>query len=165
LRCNPDLARFIFRARNRWLEGPRSQSRIQSLHGAGGEQRALSEGFVLESDSAPVMFGEDRAAGPQEYLLHALVSCLTSALVSHAAARGIRLDGVETMAEAELDFAGVLDESLPAQPPLRRIEAEMRVASAAPGDQLQALFAAVRACCPVLGALAAPVNLRFSVQA
>ena len=33
----PDLARFQFRATNRWLEGTHSRTRIESFSGAGGE--------------------------------------------------------------------------------------------------------------------------------
>lgn len=162
LRGNPGLSRFLFRARNRWLEGPRSQSRIQSLHGAGGEQRVGGEGFLLESDSAPVLFGEDRAASPEEYLLHALASSLSSTLVAQAALRGVELDGVETAVEAEFDLAVMLAEQDPVQPPLQRIRVRMRIDSEAADEQVEALFASLRQRCPVLLSLSSAVELRWS---
>lgn len=161
-KCRPELARFVFRAQNRWLEGPRSQSRIRSFYGAGVEQRASGESFLLDSDSAPVLFGEDRAACPQEYLLHAIAACLTSTLVAQAAARGVGLDAVETSAEAELDLAGVLVVEAPEMPALLRIDVCMTVRTCADPVVLEEIFAATRQRCPVLRAMAVPVQLEFT---
>lgn len=41
-------------------------------------------------------------------MLHALAGCLTTSLVYHAAARGLRVDAVRTRFEGELDLRGFL---------------------------------------------------------
>jgi uncharacterized OsmC-like protein len=160
-RCDPALARFVFRARNRWLEGPRTQSRILSFYGAGSEQRTAGESFVLDSDSAPVLFGEDRAACPQEYLLHALAACLTTTLVAQAAARGVGLDAVEISVEAEVDLSGVLAVEAPDVPALLQIDVQVAVCSQAEASMLHDVFLAARRRSPLLQAMAVPVHLNF----
>lgn len=163
-RCDPALARFVYRAHNRWLDGPRSQSRILSCYGAGSEQRSREVSFLLDSDSAPVLFGEDRAACPQEHLLHALAACLTTTLVAQAAAHGMVLDAVETAVEADVDLIGVFADPVPEPPALRRIRASMVVRSASEPAQLDGVFLAVRQRSVLLHALAVPVDLDFLVR-
>ncbi|HRQ66694.1 MAG TPA: OsmC family protein [Xanthomonadaceae bacterium] len=163
-RSDPALARFVFRAQNRWLDGPRTQSRILPLYGAGGAQRAAGESFLLDSDSAPVLFGEDRAASALEYLLHALAACLTTTLVAQAAARGVGVDAVETSVEAELDVAGVLSIEAQEKDALLRIDARMVVRSEAEATLLDEAFQATRRCSPVLRAMAAPVHLELVIR-
>jgi hypothetical protein len=43
-----------------------------------------------------------------EVLIHALAACLTASLVYHAAAKGIRIEGVESSIEGDLDLRGFL---------------------------------------------------------
>jgi len=39
VRAQPDLAKFQFRATNRWQQGTHSRTRFESFYGAGGEQK------------------------------------------------------------------------------------------------------------------------------
>ena len=39
----PDLAKFRFRASNRWVSGTYSESRVESFTGAGGEHNHVTE--------------------------------------------------------------------------------------------------------------------------
>lgn len=93
---NAGLAAFQFRAANQWITGGRNRSTIKSFYGAGQEDRVRTKSFVLDADEPPVLLGEDHAANPAEYVLHALAACLTTSLVYHAAARGIRIESVES---------------------------------------------------------------------
>jgi uncharacterized OsmC-like protein len=43
-----------------------------------------------------------------EHLLHALASCLTTAMVAHAAVRGIRIEAMESELEGDIDLNGFL---------------------------------------------------------
>ena len=60
----PALARFQFRATNRWLSGTHSRTTIESFSGAGGEQRHASP-FNYDADHPAVLVGGDhgRPAG------------------------------------------------------------------------------------------------------
>jgi len=101
------LAAFRFRARNRWIDGGENRTTVDDYHGAGEDHRRVAP-FVLVNDEPPVLLGEDRGANPVEHVLHALAGCLTTSLVFHAAARGVRIDEVETRFEGDLDVRGFL---------------------------------------------------------
>ena len=55
-----------------------------------------------------MLLGSDQAPNPAEYLLTALAACVTSSLVYHAAARGIKIEEVESQVEGDVDVRGFL---------------------------------------------------------
>lgn len=136
---NPGLAAFQFRTANRWINGGHNRSTIQSFYGAGQEDTVRTQPFVLDADEPPVLLGEDHGANPAEYLLHALAACLTTSLVYHAAARGIRIDSVESRLEGDLDLHGFLGLSDSVRRGFQRIRANFVVASDASAEQLTEL--------------------------
>ncbi len=71
-----ELAKFQFRASNRWVKGTNSRSRMESYSGAGGDHEQTGD-FQYDADHPPVLCGEGKAPTPVEYLLHALATCLT----------------------------------------------------------------------------------------
>ena len=88
----PDIAKFQFRIRNKWINGGHNHTTITDFYGAGQDhQHEVS--FELEADEHQVLLGEDKGPNPVEYLLTGLTGCLTSALIYHAAARGIKIKG------------------------------------------------------------------------
>ena len=93
--AQPELAKFQFRAENRWQTGTHSRTRIQSFSGAGGEQIHVKE-FTCDADHPKVLTGQDQAPTPVEFLLHALAGCLTAGIGNVAAARGVTLTEVES---------------------------------------------------------------------
>src|SRR5690606_41154715 len=86
VKADPSIGRFQFRARNEWLGGAHTRSTIQEFYGAGKEDDARTEPFVLDCDEPPVLLGEDNGANPVEHVLNALAGCLTTTMVYHAAA-------------------------------------------------------------------------------
>jgi uncharacterized OsmC-like protein len=62
----------------------------------------------LDADEPPLLLGEDLGPNPVEYALKALAACVTTALVYHAAAKGIEIRGVESRLEGDLDLRGFL---------------------------------------------------------
>src|SRR5262245_2257770 len=107
IKDTPGLARFRFRAQNTWVNGGHNRTIITEFFGA-CETHTLSEPLVLEADAPPVLLGEGADANPMDYVLTGLAACLTTSLVYHAAARGIRLDEVETRLEGDVDLHGFL---------------------------------------------------------
>jgi len=108
IKAAPTIAKFKFRVQNRWDGGAQNRSAVNEFHGA-GQELARQKSFVLHADEPPILLGEDSAANPVEYLLHALAACLTTSMVYHAAARGIQIDAVESSFEGDIDLHGFLD--------------------------------------------------------
>ena len=137
VKAQPELAKFQFRARNRWDTGGYNRTTIKGFYGAGEEQGAEDRTFVIHADEPPVLLGEDQAANPVEYLLHALASCLTSSIIYKAAARGIRIDSVESTLEGDLDARAFLGLSNEKRKGYQNIRATFKVKSDASAEELK----------------------------
>jgi uncharacterized OsmC-like protein len=105
---DPSLAEFRFRIGNQWLSGGRNRTTVKASHGAGQDFPEREGKFTMEADEPPVLLSGDTAANPVEHLLHALVSCVTTAAVYHAAARHIPVEAVESELVGDLDLRGFL---------------------------------------------------------
>jgi uncharacterized OsmC-like protein len=103
----PDLAKFQFRASNRWVRGTQSRSQIDSFTGAGAEHAHIGQ-FQYDADHPQVLVGRDKGPTPVEFLLHALASCLTAGIANIAAARGVTLSEVTSTVEGDIDLRGIL---------------------------------------------------------
>jgi uncharacterized OsmC-like protein len=107
VKAQPEIAKFQFRARNRWVSGTHSQSRISDFYGAGQEMSHRAE-TMLDADHPAVLVGQDNGPTPVEYVLHALATCLTAGLVNIATARGVTLTEVESVVEGDINLLGIL---------------------------------------------------------
>jgi uncharacterized OsmC-like protein len=135
---NPEIARFQFRARNRWVRGDHNRSTIAGFYGACDEMTHAAP-FELDNGEPPVLLGADQAPNPVEYVLHALIGCLTTTLVYHAAARGITVESVESRLEGDLDLRGFLGLSEEVRKGFHAVRVQMRVKSSASPSVLRAL--------------------------
>ncbi|MDX1485202.1 MAG: OsmC family protein [Alphaproteobacteria bacterium] len=106
--ADPSIAGFQFRLVNRWIDGGHNRSVIKGFYGAGEEDATRTEPFVLDSGEPPVLLGTDTGPNPVEYLQHALIGCLTTSIVYHAAARGIAVRSLTSEVEGEVDLRGFL---------------------------------------------------------
>src|SRR5262245_56521120 len=113
LKEQPELARFKFRATNRWITGPHSRTTIHGFWGAGQEDTSREVPFEVDASEPPVLFGHNEAPNPAEFVLHALAGCLTLTIVNVAAARKVTLTEVSSTLEGVLDARGAtgLDKS------------------------------------------------------
>lgn len=104
---DPEIAKFQFRATNRWVSGTHSQSTISGFFGA-HQEMTHHEPTHVGADHPEVLVGADHAPTPVEYVLHALAACLTAGLANIAAARGVRLTEVSSTVEGDIDLLGIL---------------------------------------------------------
>jgi uncharacterized OsmC-like protein len=155
--AEPGLARFQFRARNRWIDGGENRSTIRDFYGAGQEDRSRETAFEFTNGEPPVLLGHNEGANPVEFLLHALAGCVTTTLVLHAAARGIRIESLATELEGELDLRGLLamDESV--SPGYERIRIRMEVKADCGEAELDGLLETARRHSPVCNSVCRPV--------
>lgn len=135
---NTEIAQFQFRARNRWLGGDHNRSVLEGFRGACQENRHARP-FELDNGEPPVLLGAGRHANPVEYVLHALVGCLTTTMAYHAAARGIDIGSIESSLEGDLDLRGFLGISNEVRKGFHAVRVRMRVNSAATAAQLREL--------------------------
>ena len=138
IQAQPALARFQFQFENRWLNGPRTHSTIRSFYGAGQTHQHATP-IELDTDEPPVLLGSDADANPGETLMHALAACVTSAIVFHAAARGIAIEKIESTIEGDVDLRGFLglDESV--RNGFEQIRMKLKIKADVPDAELQEL--------------------------
>jgi uncharacterized OsmC-like protein len=134
-----EIAKFRFRARNTWVNGGHNRTNVKDFYGACQEDTSRTKPFVFDADEPPVLLGEDHGANPVEYVLTALAGCLTTTLVAHAAARGIKLDEVESKLEGDLDVRGFLGMSDEVRNGYENIRVKFKVKGDAPPEKLQEL--------------------------
>jgi len=164
LRAMPSLAEFKFRLRNEWMGRGHNRSMVKNFYGAGQEQTDRAKTFVLEADEPPLLLGEDKGANPVEHLLHAVTSCVTTALVYHAAAKGIRIDSIESRTEGDIDLRGFLgiDDSVPRG--FQNIRMKFKIKADVPDDQLEELCRLGPTYSPVFDTVTRAVNVEVALD-
>lgn len=154
----PELAKFTFRASNRWISGGLNRSTIGGFHGAGAENRR--EAFVIDNAEPFLILGGDEAPSPMEYLLHALAGCITTTLVYEAAMQGVRIRSLASEVEGQLDlrrFLGIGDERTGG---FEKFGIRLRVEADCTPEQLAGLVASAKRRSPVAGFIGAvPVSV------
>ena len=133
----PELARFRFRATNRWVDGAHNRSTIQGFYAAGGEDTTRSKAFALDAGEPAILLGTDTGPNPAEYLLHALAACLTTSIVYVAAARKVELSSVESTLTGDMDVRGALGVDPEPRNGFKQIRVSFRVTGNAPEDKLR----------------------------
>ena len=139
IRAQPELARFQFRACNRWIDGSHNRSTIKGFYAAGGEDTTREEPFEIDAGEPAILLGSDTGANPAEYLLHALAACLTTSIVYVAAARKVELTSVESTVTGDMDVRGALGVSDEPRNGFERIGVAFRVTGNAPAEKLRAV--------------------------
>lgn len=101
------LAQFNFRIENQWVGGGLNRSTVRDFSGV-SQEFAHATAFEIYNDEPAVLLSGDKGPNPVENLLHALAGCLTTTIIYHAAARGIKIDAVRTRFDGDIDVRGLL---------------------------------------------------------
>jgi uncharacterized OsmC-like protein len=165
IKDQPELARFRFRASNRWVDGAHNRSTIQGFYGAGQEDASRAQPFELEAGEPPVLLGMNTGPNPVEYVLHALAACLTISIVYVAAARKVTLTSVESTVGGELDARGAFGLSDAVRNGFERISVSFRVTGEASEDKLREVVERAKARSAVYDIVTngVPVSLEVAV--
>ena len=78
IKGSPVLAKFRFRANNKWLGGGHNRTTINDFHGT-CKDMTHAKPMMFDADEPAILLGKDRGANPVEYLLTALAACVTTA--------------------------------------------------------------------------------------
>src|SRR5215208_8348700 len=137
IKADPSIAKFQFRAQNRWIGGAHNQTTIRGFYAANQEDTSRNQEFVLDAGEPAVLLGKDTGPNPAESLLHALAACLTTSLVYVAAARKVPLSYVESALEGDMDVRGCLGLSDEVRNGFTGIRVSFTVKGDAPEEKLR----------------------------
>ncbi|MCE6999036.1 OsmC family protein [Saccharothrix sp. S26] len=132
---DPGKAATTWAARVAWQGGFRSQARVRGFD-------------PTPSDEPSALGGTDTAPNPVEQLLSALGNCLAVGYAANATLAGIEIDELSIELKGDIDlrvFLGLAE----GHAGFDTITAAVRIASAAPREDIEALHAKVVASSPV----------------
>jgi len=138
VKSQPELAKFKFRVANRWMGGGENQSRVDGFYGC-NEEMQRGRLFTLVADEPELLLGRDEGANPVEYLLHALAACVTTSMIYHAAAKGIRIEAVESSLEGDVDLRGFFGIDPGVRNGYQEIRMKLKIKADASDDEIQEL--------------------------
>lgn len=160
IQADPKIAKFQFRARNHLIDGGLNRSEIGEFHGALKEHRCGVEPFVLHNDEPAVLHSADRAPNPVEYLLQALLACITTTTTYKAAAHGIEIESIRSEVEGDIDLQGLLGLNPDVRPGFQEIRATLRIkAKDGVDDRIREFYKSS----PVFDTLSNPVPVKVQV--
>lgn len=160
---SPGVGKFVFRASNRWVGGGQNRTRITDFHGAQADH-IHAQPFELTADEPPQLLGEDKGPNPVEYLLTALAGCVTSTIVYHAAAKGIRLKSVESRLEGEIDLQGFLGLAPEVPKGYKEIRMVFKIDADAPDDRIEEILKLGPTFSPVFDTITRAVPVTVSLE-
>jgi uncharacterized OsmC-like protein len=164
VKAQPSLAKFRFRATNRWQQGTHSRTRIEGFAGAGGEHAHARE-MTFDADHPQVLVGRDNAPTPVEFLLHALAACITAGIGNIAAARGVTLYEVESAIEGDIDLRGIFGHSREVRNGYEQIRLTFKIKGDAPAKVLEEIVEQSRSRSAVFDVLTNGVPVSMTVKA
>ncbi len=139
IEADPGYAKFQWRATNQWIDGSLTRSRIKDFYAGNAEDTTLEQAFMLDADEPSIAAGQNTAPNSMEYLLHALATCLTGTLISHASVRGIEIEAVESSYTGDMDVRGLFGLSDDVRKGFNKVTVKMRVKSEASAEELTEL--------------------------
>ncbi len=157
IQADKSLARFQFRARNKWISGGENRSTIKDFYGAGQEDTSRMDAFEFINGAPPILLGKNEGANPVEILLHALAGCVTTTFVLHAMARGITIRDLSTELAGELDLRGLLGMDDSVSPGYEQIRIRLKVNADCSDRDLDDLLATAQRHSPVCNTVCRPV--------
>jgi uncharacterized OsmC-like protein len=160
IREKPPLARFQFRARNEWVYGGENRSKIKDFYGPGREDDSRNEPFVFTNGEPPALLGNNEGANPVEFLLHSLAGCVTTTIVLHAAARGIRIQELSTQLDGDIDLHGLLGLDDSVSPGYEEIRIQINAKADCSDEELDDLLGYAAERSPVCNTVCRPIPIK-----
>jgi len=165
IKGKPDIAQFKFRATNKWINGTHCRATIEDFYGALKEDNSRPP-VDYDMDEPPVLLGNNEGRNPVEYLLVALSGCLTTSLVAHASAKGIKLQGVQSRYEGDIDLRGFLGLSEDVPVGYQNIRVYFKIDADVSDEQKEEMVRMAQKYSPVFNTItkSAPVSVHLDKQ-
>ncbi len=152
----PAMAEAQWRATNEWVGGAHNRSEMQGFSFLGQEDSSREQPFLADADEPPMLLGQNRGANPVEFVLAALLGCLTTTLAFFAAAEGIELRSVRSRVEADMNARGMLGLDPAVRNGFRGVRVSFEIEADAPRERIEALMQTARERSVVLDILTQP---------
>ena len=156
------IAKFNFRAQNKWIDGTENHTTVNEYYGA-CKTFTRSKPHVFVKDEPQVLLGNDNGANPVEYLLAGLAGCITTSLVCYAAARGVKINSIESTMEGDIDLQGLLQIDKSVNPGYQGINISFKIDSDASKETLQELIDLAKNVSPVANTISRPTPLNVTL--
>jgi len=163
IKANPTLADFNFRLTNKWIDCGLNRSTVASFHGV-GEEINHEKRFVMDADEPTVLLGGDQGPNPVEYLLKAITACVTTSIVYHSAAQGIKIEALESSVDGDIDLRGFLGISDDVRSGYQAIRMNFRIKSDATEEQMAMMFSKFPGLSPVFNSITQGVPVQVNVD-
>jgi uncharacterized OsmC-like protein len=131
---DPELGKSRFHIYNKQLYGTHNRGTAMDFYCA-KQTFAHKQAYTLEAGEPAAIGGGDEAPNPVEHLLNALAACMGNSLISHAAARGIRIEELECDVQGEIDLNGFLGLSEDVRKGYQNISVNFKVKTDEPGTE------------------------------
>ncbi len=163
-RHSPELGKYQFRAKNKWVSGAHSHSVIKDFQAGGQEDTSREDAHILIADEPTSLLGGDLGANATETLLHALGACLNASFIYHAANQGVEVEQLEIELEGDLDLNGFLgiDENVPSN--FQQIRVKFKVKADASEEKIQELCEYAQKRSPVFNSISKPVPITVTLE-
>lgn len=158
IRHHPELARFTFRARNRWNTGARSLATVDGFYGTSRELRHDNP-LTIQSDEPAALLGEDTGMNPVEIAMASLSACMTTTLAYKAAGMGLEFESIESEFEGDIDARGLTGVSSDTRTGYQEIRVKFYVKGDGDPKTIEELIKHS----PVYDSLTNPVTIRIEV--
>ena len=160
---DPSIAKFNFRVENQWVNGGENKTTVRDFYGA-GKTHVRSKPFVFTKDEPEILLGNDSGANPVEYALTALAGCVTTTLVYWAAAKGVKLNKVESTLEGDIDLQGLLNLDENVIVGYKSIQINFKIDSDATEETLQELIKIAKKHSPTCNTFLNPTPVNISLS-
>jgi uncharacterized OsmC-like protein len=160
IKANPNLAKFKFRSRAKWINRAHSQSTFDSMYGNGQEYKRNTP-HCLEADEPAALLGTDIAPNAGEAALHALSSCLSVTYAYTAAVMGIDIANLSFEMETDTDLQGFLELDKHIRPGLSQIRIKVNLTCNGTAGQVKELHERVQRTSPLYDTFKNPVDIKI----
>jgi uncharacterized OsmC-like protein len=119
---------------------------------------------VVDASEPPVLFGDNEAPNPAEFVLHALAGCLTLTIVNVAAARKVALTEVSSTLVGVLDARGATGVDDSYRNGFEHVRVEFSVKGDAPTEKLEEIVERAKARSVVYDIVSNPVAVDVTAK-